>query len=62
MFVQNFYQDIKVPIFIVESLYDTFSLPIIAGLIFCKNPQNKECIDNKVAFDSYHSNMVNLLQ
>ena len=40
MFVQNFHEFIKVPVFAVQSLYDSFSIPNIMGV---------SCIPNGLA-------------
>ena len=53
MFVQYMYQYVKVPVFLTESLYDAFSIPVVNGIYCDKNyawgwPIIKNCEGDKL--------------
>ena len=66
MFVQYFYPFLKVPVFLIQSLYDAFSIPVITG-IRCSSDYNFQPIyncteDKEKIVKSYRKNLTNLLE
>ena len=62
MFAQNIYRHIKVPLFPIQSLYDTWSIHYILGISCVVNASLSKCTSSeRQVIEQYHQNVTNLL-
>jgi len=60
MFAQNILQDIKVPLFLVQSLYDDFSIGYILGIDCIKDRSLAACNGEMMeVIEEYRTNVKN---
>lgn len=63
MFAEEIIKYMKTPVFAIESLYDTWSIPNILGLSCLNGSSLHNCNDQQLAYiDQYHKNVTRVLK
>ena len=63
MFAENLYKFIKTPIFAIQSLYDTWSIPNVIGVNCVSGNSLSKCNDEQISYiENYHQNTEKVLR